>query len=154
MIQCLSLLDCSGIQCTKFYLNSFFFKLENEIRKNTLQCVLFRNYHHNKILHLKLFLKLYTDPMYWASLVAQLVKNLPAMQETEFNPWVGKIPWRRKCQPTPVSLPGKSHGQRSLVVCRPWGRCISDLKWLVLLCSWTWGWSLHIITEIGIDLHV
>ena len=30
------------------------------------------------------------------------------------NPWVGKIPWRRKWQPTPVFLPGKSHGQRSL----------------------------------------
>ena len=32
-----------------------------------------------------------------------------------FNPWVGKIPWRREQQPTPVFLPGKSHGQRSLV---------------------------------------
>ena len=32
-----------------------------------------------------------------------------------FNPWVGKIPWRRKWQATPVFLPGKSHGQRSLV---------------------------------------
>ena len=32
-----------------------------------------------------------------------------------FNPWVGKIPWRRKWQPTPVFLPGESHGQRSLV---------------------------------------
>ena len=32
-----------------------------------------------------------------------------------FNPWVGKIPWRRKWQPTPIFLPGKSHGQRSLV---------------------------------------
>ena len=32
-----------------------------------------------------------------------------------FDPWVGKIPWRRKWQPTPVSLPGESHGQRSLV---------------------------------------
>ena len=31
-----------------------------------------------------------------------------------FNPWVRKIPWRRKWQPTPVFLPGKSHGQRSL----------------------------------------
>ena len=31
------------------------------------------------------------------------------------NPWVGKIPWRRKWQPTPVFLPGESHGQRSLV---------------------------------------
>ena len=43
-----------------------------------------------------------------ASLVAQLVKNLPAMQETQFNPWVGKIPWRRAWQPTPVFLPGES----------------------------------------------
>ena len=32
-----------------------------------------------------------------------------------FHPWVGKIPWKRKWQPTPVFLPGKSHGQRSLV---------------------------------------
>ena len=31
-----------------------------------------------------------------------------------FDPWVGKIPWRRKWQPTPVFLPRKSHGQRSL----------------------------------------
>ena len=39
-----------------------------------------------------------------------------------FNPWVGKIPWRRKWQPTPVFLPGESHGQRSLAGYRPWGR--------------------------------
>ena len=56
------------------------------------------------------------------SLVAQSVKNLPAVQETGFDTWVGKIPWRRKWQPTPVSLPGKSHGQRSLVGCSPCGR--------------------------------
>jgi len=31
-----------------------------------------------------------------------------------FDPWMGKIPWRREWQPTPVFLPGKSHGQRSL----------------------------------------
>ena len=35
------------------------------------------------------------------------------MQGHRFNPWVSKIPWRRKLQPTPVFLPGKSHGQRS-----------------------------------------
>ena len=39
-----------------------------------------------------------------------------------FDPWVGKIPWRRKWQPTPVFLPGKFHEQRSLVGCSPWGR--------------------------------
>ena len=38
-----------------------------------------------------------------------------------FNSWVGKIPWRRKWQPTPVFLPGESHGQRSLAGCSPRG---------------------------------
>ena len=41
-------------------------------------------------------------------------KNLPAMWETGDNPWVRKVPWRRKWQPTPVFLPGEFHGQRSL----------------------------------------
>ena len=43
-----------------------------------------------------------------------------------FEPWVGKIPWRRKWQSTPVLLPGKSHGQRSQVGYSPWGRKESD----------------------------
>ena len=51
-----------------------------------------------------------------------MVKNLPATQETQFDPWVGKILWRRKWQPTPVVLPGESHGGRSLVDYSPWGR--------------------------------
>ena len=38
-----------------------------------------------------------------------------------FNPWVGKIPYRREWQPTPVFLSGESHGQRSLVGYSPWG---------------------------------
>ena len=44
----------------------------------------------------------------------------------KFDPWVGKVPWRRKWQPTPVFLPGKSHGRRSLVGYSPWGRKESD----------------------------
>ena len=44
-----------------------------------------------------------------------------------FDPWVGKIPWRRKWQPTPAFLPGKFHGQRSLVGYRPWGHKESDM---------------------------
>ena len=44
-----------------------------------------------------------------------MVKNLPAVWETGFDPWVGKIPWKRAWQPTPVFLPGEAHGQRSLV---------------------------------------
>ena len=48
-----------------------------------------------------------------------------------FDPWVGKIPWRRKWQPTPVSLPGKFHGQRSLAGYSPWGHKESDtIEWL------------------------
>ena len=38
-----------------------------------------------------------------------------------FDPWVGKIPWRRKSQATPVFFPGKSHGQRNLAGHSPWG---------------------------------
>ena len=53
--------------------------------------------------------------------LAQSVKREPAMRETRFNPWVGKIPWRRKWQPTPVFLPGEFHGQMSLVGYNPWG---------------------------------
>ena len=43
-----------------------------------------------------------------------------------FYHWVGKIPWRRAWQPTPVFLPGKSHRQRSLVGYAPWGHKDSD----------------------------
>ena len=49
-----------------------------------------------------------------------VIKNLPAVRRSGFNSWVRKIPWRRKWQPTPVFLPGKSHGQRSLAGYRPW----------------------------------
>ena len=44
-----------------------------------------------------------------------------------FHPWVGKILWRRKWQPTPVFLPRKSHGQRCLVGGSPWGHEKSDM---------------------------
>jgi len=47
-----------------------------------------------------------------------VVKNLPAnagdARELRFDPWVKKIPWRRKWQPVPVFLPRKFHGQRNL----------------------------------------
>ena len=38
-----------------------------------------------------------------------------------FDLGIGKIPWRRAKQPTPIFLPGESHGQRTLVVYSPWG---------------------------------
>ena len=49
-----------------------------------------------------------------ASLVAQTIKNLPAMQETQVQLWVRKSPWEREWLPTPVFLPGEFYGQRSL----------------------------------------
>ena len=58
----------------------------------------------------------------WASLVAQMVKNPPAMQET----WVRSLGWEdsleQGMQPTPVLLPGEFHGQRSLAGYSPCGR--------------------------------
>ena len=70
-------------------------------RKMTLECKIMKYTHrHDKM-----------DPF----LIAQLVKNLPAMQEPGFNPWVGKICWRRERLHTPVFLgfPGGSAGKES-----------------------------------------
>ena len=68
-------------------------------------------------------------PISQASQVVLVVKNLPASAEDMrcgFDPCVGKILWRRVWQPTPVFLPGKSHGQRSLAGYSPWGHKESD----------------------------
>ena len=54
------------------------------------------------------------DTTLGASLVAQRLTHLPGMRETGFDPWVGKIPWRRNWHPTPVFLAEEFHGQRSL----------------------------------------
>ena len=51
----------------------------------------------------------------------RLSRQLSLCRRHRFHPWVRKLPWRRKCQPTPVFLPGESHGQRSLVGYRPGG---------------------------------
>ena len=52
-----------------------------------------------------------------------------------FDPWVGKIPWRRRWQPIPVFLPGESHGQRSLVGYNPWGYRVGR-DWALRECIW------------------
>ena len=58
--------------------------------------------------------------------MALVVKNLPAsagdIMRGGFDFWVGKVPWRRAWQPTPVFLPGEPHGQKSLAGYGPWGR--------------------------------
>ena len=64
----------------------------------------------------------------------------------EFDPWVRKIPWRRKWQPTPTFLPGNIHGQSSLVGYSPWGRKVLDTTWrlnnnttccIACVCGWS-----------------
>ena len=90
-----------------------------------------------KILHLKIqlafsifmyvSLKISSNSL-GVSLIAQLVKNPPAMRRPGFNLQVGKIPWRRERVPTPVFWPGESHGLYS-----PWGPKESDTtEWLSL----------------------
>ena len=63
--------------------------------------------------------------------MALVVKNLPTnacrCERPGFDPWVGKIPWRRAQQPTAVFLPGESQGQRSLAGCSPQGHTEFDV---------------------------
>ena len=81
-------------------------------------------------LKLKIVIKMQTfgfhSSLERASLVAHMVKNLPSMQETQVRFLVQEDPWRRKWQPTPVFLPGESHGQKSLEGYSPWGSKESD----------------------------
>ena len=87
--------------------------------------------------------------MHWerASFVAQTVSNPPVMQEAQVqSPDQSKTPWRRECLPTPVCLPGKFHGQRSLMGYSPWGRKESDtVEWLT---SGTRGLSVCLFSTV------
>ena len=66
-----------------------------------------------------------------ALVVKNPLANAEDVERWEFNPWVGKIPWRRAQQPTSVFLPGKSHRERSLVGCCPVSKkSWTGLKWL------------------------
>ena len=58
--------------------------------------------------------------------MAQKKRTCLQCRRPGFNPWFGKMPWRREWQSTPVFLPGKFHGQSSLVGYSPWGHKESD----------------------------
>ena len=64
---------------------------------------------------------------HWASLVAQVVKNPSAVQETQVQSLGPKVPWGREWLPTPVFFPGEYHGHRSLADYSLWGRKESDV---------------------------
>ena len=57
-----------------------------------------------------------------------MVKNPPAMRRPGFDPWVGKISWRRAWQPTPVFVTRESHEQKSLQGYTPWGHKETQLS--------------------------
>ena len=68
------------------------------------------------------------------------------------DPWVRKIPWRRKGQPTPVFLPGESQGQRSLRGSSPWGRKESDVTQQLSMHR---GNELYsIFRSVGLDIYL
>ena len=58
--------------------------------------------------------------------MSQMVKNHPSMRETQVQSLGLEDPWRREWMPTPVFLPGKSHGLKSLTGYSPWGHKESD----------------------------
>ena len=62
-----------------------------------------------------------TTEMFSDQLDGAVVKNPLANAGDRFDPWIGKIPWRRQGQPTPVFWPGKFHGQMSMAGYSPWG---------------------------------
>ena len=62
----------------------------------------------------------------YTNLVAQRLKRLPGMQETQVRSLGREDPLEKEMAPTPVFLPGESHGGRNLVGYSPWGRKESD----------------------------
>ena len=89
----------------------------------------------------------YTSFVKWASLVAQMVKNLPGMQENQILSLGGEEPLEKEMATHSSILPGKFRGQRSLVGYSPWGLKESDktekltlpLLSLYLECSLRWA---------------
>jgi len=80
-----------------------------------------------------------------ASQMVLVIKNLPANvgdRKDRFDPWVGKIPQRRAQQPTPVFLPGESHGQRSLAGYSSWGRKKLDMTERLTLSLFTFIFTI------------
>ena len=85
-----------------------------------------------QIIYFSMYLYIYVNPKLLIYLSPLVTIGLPWWLRWQsvclqcgrpgFNPWVRKILWRRKWQPTPVFLPGESQGRRSLVGYSPWGR--------------------------------
>ena len=94
-----------------------------------------------------------------ASLVAQLVNHLPAIQETQFDSWIKKVPWRRDRLPTPVYLDFPGGLDRKELACNVGdlgsipglGRSLGRKSWLKTQHSKNEDRSIHPITSWQID---
>ena len=86
----------------------------------------------------------YCSFVLWAFLMAQGQRICLPCWRCEFDSWVEKISWRRKWQTTPVFLPEKSHGQRSLVVYSPKGCKESDMTARMSTCSFVLQFEIKV----------
>ena len=82
----------------------------------------------------------------WASQVVQLIRTSCQCNRCRFDPWVGKIPWRKKWQPTPEFLSGESHGLRSLAGYSPQG-CRVGHNWAHMYTYFLHIWQISRKTE-------
>ena len=92
-----------------------------------------------------LFTSLTWTPSFLTSQVALVLKNPPDNVGDRFDPWVGKISWRRTWQPTLLFLPGEFHGQRNLVGYSPW--IAKNQTWLSWLSTLTQTRALDMISS-------
>ena len=91
---------------------------------------------------------------------SSVVKNPPdSARRPGLDPWVGKIPWRRRWQLTPKFLPGKSHGQRSLAGSSPWGHkrikhhlATKTTKQYLLGTYFPWHYTKHILSIVAFNI--
>ena len=92
----------------------------------------------------------------WVSLVAQMVKkNHLQHGRPGFDPWIGKISWRRAWQPTPVFLPRESPGLWRLAGYSSWGYKESDITgWLSTVQTWNWEVMKHLKRNWDIYLYL
>ena len=101
---------------------------------------------------------------YWWLSGKELNCQCKSLRRRSFNPWVGKIPWRRERQPIPVFLPGESNAQRNWVGYSPWGRMWAWMSnyyppdLVILTCSsadfpppsFSEGWKRHLQCDLWV----
>ena len=88
---------------------------------------------------LLLFFSLHLSPCFFHFHFWKLYKfpgSSAVKNRHRFNPWMGKLPWRKEWLPTPVFLPGEFHGQRSLAIYSPWDhKELDKTEWLTFTFS-------------------